>query len=229
MLLKQKHPSLLRNLVLGTFGKLLIVFSTMVNLLYIPPLFNDPEVLSSASDKAKLFAKNFSKNSNLDDLGISLPVFSSISNLNLHNIFITHEMVKKVLTNLCSSKASGPDCNNNRSGVLIQLMHPRRSTEFGKLVLFTSLGLVEFQVRNLALFLLFSVIGGFWWFWMGWEVFTRISSSCWSSSKVQFLVLHFSFCTLMTFLMMLSVIFLSMLIILLSALNAIGHLICGNN
>ena len=33
----------------------------------IPPLFNGPEVLSSASDKAKLFAKNFSKNSNLDD------------------------------------------------------------------------------------------------------------------------------------------------------------------
>ena len=33
----------------------------------IPPLFNDSEVLSSASDKAKLFAGNFSKNSNLDD------------------------------------------------------------------------------------------------------------------------------------------------------------------
>ena len=32
----------------------------------IPPLFNHPEVLSSASDKAKLFAQNFSKNSNLD-------------------------------------------------------------------------------------------------------------------------------------------------------------------
>ena len=32
-----------------------------------PPLFNSPELLSSASDKAKLFAKNFSKNSNLDD------------------------------------------------------------------------------------------------------------------------------------------------------------------
>ena len=41
----------------------------------IPPLFNGPEVLSSACDKAKLFAKNFSKNSNLDDSGISLPVF----------------------------------------------------------------------------------------------------------------------------------------------------------
>ena len=37
----------------------------------IPPLFNGAEVLSSASDKAKLFPKIFSKNSNLDDLGIS--------------------------------------------------------------------------------------------------------------------------------------------------------------
>ena len=37
----------------------------------IPPLFNGPEVLSSASDKAKLFAENFSKNFDLDDSGIS--------------------------------------------------------------------------------------------------------------------------------------------------------------
>ena len=41
----------------------------------IPPPFNGPEVLSFASDKAKLFAKNFSKNLNLDDSGISLPAF----------------------------------------------------------------------------------------------------------------------------------------------------------
>ena len=41
----------------------------------VPPLFNEPEVLSSASDKAKLFAKNFSKNSNLNDSGISLYLF----------------------------------------------------------------------------------------------------------------------------------------------------------
>ena len=45
----------------------------------IPPLFNDPEVLSSACDKAKLFAENFSMNSNLDDSDISLPVFPSIA------------------------------------------------------------------------------------------------------------------------------------------------------
>ena len=41
----------------------------------IPPQFNSPEVLSSASDRAKLFTKNFSKNTNLGDLGISLSVF----------------------------------------------------------------------------------------------------------------------------------------------------------
>ena len=76
----------------------------------IPPLFNGPEVLSSASDKPKLFAKNFSKNSNLDDSGISLPVFLSRTNLKLHNISKTPKMVKKVITNLDSSKASGPDC-----------------------------------------------------------------------------------------------------------------------
>ena len=67
-------------------------------------------MLSSASDKAKLFAKNFSKNSNLDDSGISLPVFPARTNLKLHNISITPKMVKKVITNLDSSKSSGPDC-----------------------------------------------------------------------------------------------------------------------
>ena len=41
----------------------------------IPLLFNDPEVVPSASDNAKLFAENFSKNSFLDDSGIFLPVF----------------------------------------------------------------------------------------------------------------------------------------------------------
>ena len=38
----------------------------------ILPQFNGLEVLSSASDKAKLFAENFSKNSNPDYSGISL-------------------------------------------------------------------------------------------------------------------------------------------------------------
>ena len=58
----------------------------------IPPLFNGVEVLS---DRAKLFAENFPKNSNLDDSDISLPVFSSRTNLKLHNISLTPKMVKK--------------------------------------------------------------------------------------------------------------------------------------
>ena len=66
----------------------------------IPPLFNGLEVLSSASDKTKLFAENFSKNSNLDDSGISLPVFPSRNNLKLYNISVNPKMVKMVLTNL---------------------------------------------------------------------------------------------------------------------------------
>ena len=57
-----------------------------------------------------MFAKNFSKNSNLDDSGISLPVFPFITNLKLHNISITPKMVKKVIMNLDSSKVTGPDC-----------------------------------------------------------------------------------------------------------------------
>ena len=67
-------------------------------------------MLSSASDKAKLFAENFSKNSNLDDSGISLPVFPSRTNLKLHTISVTPKTVKKVIMNLDLSKASGLDC-----------------------------------------------------------------------------------------------------------------------
>ena len=43
----------------------------------MPPLFNGSEVLSSASDKAKLLAENFSNNSNLDGSGIFLAAFPS--------------------------------------------------------------------------------------------------------------------------------------------------------
>ena len=67
-------------------------------------------MLSSASDKAELFAENFSLNSNLDDSGVSLPVFPSRTNLKLHNISVTPKMVRKVVMNLDLSNVSGPDC-----------------------------------------------------------------------------------------------------------------------
>ena len=53
--------------------------------------------MSSASHKAKLFPENICENSNLDDSGISLPVFPARANLKLHNISVTH-------------RRSGPDC-----------------------------------------------------------------------------------------------------------------------
>ena len=97
MLIKQKSLSLLRNLAHLTFGDLLITLSTNVNLLY------GPKVLFSASDKVKLFAENFSKNSNFDDSDMYR------TNLKMHNITVTPKLVKKVITNL-SSKACCPDC-----------------------------------------------------------------------------------------------------------------------
>ena len=83
----------------------------------------------------------------------------------------------------------------------------------GMLFFFTNLGLMEFQVRYLALFLLFSVIDGFEWFWM--ESLHKNIQLMLEFLKAPFLVLHFSYYTLITFLMMLSVILLSMLVILL--------------
>ena len=76
----------------------------------ILPLFKEPEVLSSASDKATLFAENFSLNSNLDDSGVSLPVFPSRTILKLHSVSVTPKMVRKVVMNLDFTKVSGPDC-----------------------------------------------------------------------------------------------------------------------
>ena len=95
-----------RNLSLGSSGELLIVFLTKVNMLFL--LYSVAQRCSLLHlTKLKLFFENFSKNSNLDDSGISLPVFSSRTNLKLHNI--SPKMVKKVIMNLDLSEASGPD------------------------------------------------------------------------------------------------------------------------
>ena len=87
--------------------------------------------------------------------------------------------------------------------------------------------LMEFEVRYSALFLLFSVI----------DDFERVCMESLHKNiqlmrvflKAPFLVLHFSYYTLMTFLMMLSMILPSTLMILLLILSVVGHLICGNN
>ena len=68
----------------------------------IPPLFNGsgPEVLLFASKKAKLFAENMSKNSNIDDLSISLSAFPARTNQKLRNIQVASKLVMKAITNL---------------------------------------------------------------------------------------------------------------------------------
>ena len=75
---------------------------------------------------------------------------------------------------------------------------------FGMLVFFTNLGLMKFQVRYLALFPLFSVKDGL--FWMA--ILHKNVQLMLESLKAPFLVLHFFYYTLMTFLLMLSVILL---------------------
>ena len=87
--------------------------------------------------------------------------------------------------------------------------------------------LKSYQVRYLALFLLFLVRGGFGLFLMG-NLHKNIQLML-VFLKGLFVVLHFSYYTLMTLLMMLSVILLYMLMILLSTLNVIRQLISGNN
>ena len=83
------------------------------------------------------------------------------------------------------------------------------------------------SVRYLALFLLFSVVDGFEWFWK--ESLHRSIRLVVEFFKGPFLFLHFSCCILMTFLMVLSVVLAPMLMILLSILGVIRHLICGGS
>ena len=91
----------------------------------IPSLFNSSEMLSSVSNKAKLFGKNFSKSSN-----ISLPVFHFKTNMKLHNTSVTPKMVKKVVISLDSLKASGLDCI---SVVVLKNCEPELSYVLGEL------------------------------------------------------------------------------------------------
>ena len=162
-------------------------------------------------------------------------------------------MVKKVIMNLDSSKASGPDCipvlvlkncELELSYILAKLFNNCRKKscfpDCWKVSLvvpvFKNVGerSTDKNYRPVSLlsvvskvFLLFSVIGGFGLFWMG-NLHRNIQLML-VFLKGLFLVLHFSYYALMTFLMVLSVILLSMLMILLPTLNAIRHLICGNN
>ena len=83
------------------------------------------------------------------------------------------------------------------------------------------------SVQIFGLILLFSVMDSFKWFWM--ESLHKNIQLMLEFLKAPFLVLHFSYYTLMNFLTMSSVILIYKLMILLSDLSVTRHLICGNN
>ena len=103
---------------------------------------------------------------------------------------------------------------------LSHLIYPKLSTGCGTLVFFTNVTLIEFQIGYSALFCLFSVTDGFRWFWL-----VSLRKRILHSRSYTFPTIY----PLLTFLVMLSVILLSMLMILLSTLSVIRYLICDNN
>ena len=106
MKIKQHTLLLPRDFALASFDELLIVFLTKLNLLDLLCL----TARTCCLLHLKLFDENFSKNSNLDKAVFSLLAFPLRTNLKLHNMFVTPKLVTKVITNLDSSKASGPGC-----------------------------------------------------------------------------------------------------------------------
>ena len=99
MLIKQKSPSLPRNLSLGTFGEMPIVFSTQLNLLH---LYSTtwrccPLHLAKQNYLLKTFLRAL-----ILMTQVSLYLFS------LRNISVTRKMFRKVIMNLDLSRASGP-------------------------------------------------------------------------------------------------------------------------
>ena len=64
---------------------------------------------ASPSTIRSLRVSNFSRNSNLDNLDIYLRDFLSGTNLKLYNVSVTPKLIKKFITSLDLSKASGPD------------------------------------------------------------------------------------------------------------------------
>ena len=97
------------------------------------------------------------------------------------------------------------------------MIYPRLSAGFDMLLFFTNASLMVFRVRYLTLFCFFSVIEGPEWFWMG-SVHKNVPLMM-EFLKAPFLSLYLFFYTLMTFLMMSSVILLSVLMMLNSTLS----------
>ena len=96
----------------------------------IPPLFNGPEVLTSAVDKAELLAKRFSANSSLDSSRHQLPEFPLRTDAIFSNIDVSAAKVSQIIIHLDPSKATGPD---GIPVVVLQKCSPELSPKLAKL------------------------------------------------------------------------------------------------
>ena len=76
----------------------------------MPPSCNGFDVVFCVSDKAKLFDKYFSRNFNLDHLGVSLSTFPSATNLYCTIFLQFLNWLKKVMINLDLFRVSRPYC-----------------------------------------------------------------------------------------------------------------------
>ena len=70
-----------------------------------PTVINGPELLSSASDKAKLFATNIAANSTLD-VGHPLPSFPACTTNLLSEFSIQSRDIARLISNLDNNKAT---------------------------------------------------------------------------------------------------------------------------
>ena len=95
-----------RNLAPETFERYSIVYSTKENQ---PPLLRGHNVKTSSKKMVDLFVQYFLSNSNLVTSDHCIPEFSSRTNAPLTNINITPSSAAKIIYNLNSSTASGPD------------------------------------------------------------------------------------------------------------------------
>ena len=75
----------------------------------IPTLVVDSSQVTSSKDKANIFASKFAANSNLDDLGSLPPEFPPVTDEKLCESKVTASLISKLITELDSTKATGPD------------------------------------------------------------------------------------------------------------------------
>lgn len=75
----------------------------------VTTVINGPEVISSSTDKAKIFASIFTSNSTLDNKGQRLPNFPRQTEHDLSNILISVREVSGLIKSLNPAKATSRD------------------------------------------------------------------------------------------------------------------------